>query len=101
MVRNLPASAGGANLIPGFGRPHGGGNGNALLYSCLENSMDRGAQSWGHKESDVSEQLSTQDVPGLFHTYFSLFRVSACFLLRNSEPLPFILYQDQLLLSSI
>ena len=30
-------------LIPGLGRPPGTGNGNLLQYSCLENSMDRGA----------------------------------------------------------
>ena len=29
-------------LIPGLGRFSGGGNGNLLEYSCLENSMDRG-----------------------------------------------------------
>ena len=34
------------------------GNGNLLQYSCLENSTDRGAQ-WGCKESDRTEQLST------------------------------------------
>ena len=31
------------NLIPGLGRSPGGGNGNPLQYSCLENPMDRGA----------------------------------------------------------
>ena len=30
-------------LIPGLGRSPGGGNGNPLQYSCLENPMDRGA----------------------------------------------------------
>ena len=40
-------------------------NGNPLQYSCLENSMDRGAwwaiySLWGHKESDTTEQLSIQ-----------------------------------------
>ena len=30
-------------LIPGLGRSPGEGNGNPLWYSCLENSMDRGA----------------------------------------------------------
>ena len=30
-------------LIPGLGRPSGEGNGYPLQYSCLENSMDRGA----------------------------------------------------------
>ena len=29
--------------FPGLGRPPGEGNGNLLQYSCLENSMDRGA----------------------------------------------------------
>ena len=29
--------------IPGFGRSSGGGHGNQLQYSCLENPMDRGA----------------------------------------------------------
>ena len=43
MVRNLPASAGDAGLIPESGRSPGGGNGNPLQHSCLENSMDKGA----------------------------------------------------------
>ena len=30
-------------LIPGLGRSPGGGHGNPLQYSCLENPMDRGA----------------------------------------------------------
>ena len=29
--------------IPGLGRSNGGGNGNPLQYSCLENPMDKGA----------------------------------------------------------
>ena len=44
--KNLPANAGDireAVLISGSGRSPGGGNGNPLQYSCLENSMDRGA----------------------------------------------------------
>ena len=32
-----------AGLIPGLGRTPGGGNGNPLQYSCLENPMERGA----------------------------------------------------------
>ena len=46
MVKNLPASAGDAHyvgLVPGSGRSPGIGNGNLLQYSCLENSMERGA----------------------------------------------------------
>ena len=55
-VKLLPANAGYPGSIPGSGRPPGGGNGNPLLYSCLENPMDRGLQSlagyspWGRKE---------------------------------------------------
>ena len=43
VVRNLPANAGDMDLVPGWGRSPGGGNGNPLLYPCLENPMDRGA----------------------------------------------------------
>ena len=41
VVKNLPA--GDAGSIPGLGRSPGEGNGYPLQYSCLENSMDRGA----------------------------------------------------------
>ena len=43
MFKTLPANAGDEGLIPGLGRFPGGGNGNPLQYSCVENSMDRGA----------------------------------------------------------
>ena len=44
MVKNLPANAVDAGPIPGSGKSPGGGNGNPLQYSCLENPMDRGAR---------------------------------------------------------
>ena len=46
MVKNLPANAGvirDVGSVPGLGRSPGGGHGNPLQYSCLENPMDRGA----------------------------------------------------------
>ena len=46
MVENPPANAGDLRdigSIPGSGGSLGGGNGNLLHYSCLENSIDRGA----------------------------------------------------------
>ena len=46
LVKNLPANVGDVRnmgLIPGSGRSPGGGHGNPLQYSCLENPMDRGA----------------------------------------------------------
>ena len=42
-VKDPPANAGGAGLIPGSGRSLGEGNGNLLQYSCLGNPMDRRA----------------------------------------------------------
>ena len=46
VVKNPPDNAGAAgdvSLIPGLGRSPGGGNGNPLQYSCLQNPMDREA----------------------------------------------------------
>ena len=43
VAQNLPAKAGNVGSIPGWGRSVRGGNRNPLQYSCLENSMDRGA----------------------------------------------------------
>ena len=43
MVKNPPANARDASLIPGLGRSHGEGNGSPLQYSCLGNTTDRGA----------------------------------------------------------
>ena len=45
-VKNPPTNAGDtrdAGSIPGSGICPGGGHGNPLQYSCLENSMNRGA----------------------------------------------------------
>ena len=46
VVKILPdnlGNTGDVSSIPGSGRPPGGGNGNPLQYSCLENRMDGGA----------------------------------------------------------
>ena len=53
--------AGDPGVIPGLGRSPGEGNGYPLQYSCLENSMDRGAgRTTGHglTESDMTGQLT-------------------------------------------
>ena len=63
LVKNLPASAGDAiekSSIPGLGRCPGGGHGNPLQYSCLENPMDR--EAWWAAVQGVAKsrtQLST------------------------------------------
>ena len=45
MVKNLPANAADTEMgsVPESGRSPGGGHGNPLQYSCLENFMGRGA----------------------------------------------------------
>ena len=59
MVQNSPADTGDVGSVLGSGRSPGGGNGKSLLYSCLENPMDRGAwwgyNPWGLKEWDTTE----------------------------------------------
>ena len=52
-------NVGDLDLIPGFGRARGEGNGNPLQYSCLDNSMNRGAwQATVHGVSRSWTQLS-------------------------------------------
>ena len=64
MVKNLPAKAGEMDLIPGLGRSPGGGSGNSLQYSCLENLMDRGAwQTIVHGVTRVGHDLATKPPP--------------------------------------
>ena len=59
-----PACYGGnvrdVDSIPGSGRCPGGGHGNLLQYSCLENPTDRGAwqATVDHKELDTTQALS-------------------------------------------
>ena len=56
-------NTGDLGLIPGLGRSPGGGHGNPLQYSCLQNPHGQrslvGYSSRGHKELDMTERLST------------------------------------------
>ena len=59
VVKNPPANAGDVRdtgSIPGLGRYPGGGHGNPLQYSCLENPMDRGA--WWATVHGVTKSLT-------------------------------------------
>ena len=65
---------GDAGLILGLGRSAGGGHGNPLQYSCLENPMDRGTwQASVHRvtESDMTEmtEYSTAQPTNIYHTW--------------------------------
>ena len=64
VVKNPLTNAGDVSSILESGRSPGRGNGNSLRYACLGIPMERGAwqatySSWGGKESDRIEQLST------------------------------------------
>ena len=57
VVKNLPANAGDAGLIPGWGRSPGEGNGNLLQYFCWESLPQRKLASYSlcrHKELDMT-----------------------------------------------
>ena len=55
--------AGDRGLIPGSGRSPEGGHGNPFQYSCLENPHGQRSLTdyspWGHKELNITENLST------------------------------------------
>ena len=61
--KEFTCNTGDLSLIPGLGRSPGGGHGNPLQYSCLENPHEQrsvvGYGSQGHKEPDTTEQLIT------------------------------------------
>ena len=63
VVKNLPAMQETWVQSLGWEDSLGGGNGNPLQHSCLENPMDGGAwqatySSWDHKKSDTTERLT-------------------------------------------
>ena len=66
VVKNSPAKARDirdVGLIPGSGRSSGGGHGNSLQYSCLENHMIRGAL-WA-----IVHRVTNRVGHNLTHTY--------------------------------
>ena len=81
-------NGGDQGLIPEVGRSPGGGHGNPLQYSCLENPHGQrnlaGYSPWGHKESDMTEQLSTAQHAKMVNTVF----IEATFALIKVWKLP-------------
>ena len=80
LVKNPPANAGearDASLIPGLGRSPGVGNDNPLQYSCMKNSMDRGA-CWAivHEVTKSGTQLTQLLLVNTFTTLLSSSRSS-------------------------
>ena len=69
IIKKSTRNVGDLGSIPGLGRSLGGGHGNLLQYSCLEEEPGgqrslAGYSPWGHKESDMTERLSTAQATG-------------------------------------
>ena len=93
MVKNPPANAGDIGdmgSIPGLGKSPGGGHGNPLQYSCLENPMDRGAW-WAtvYRVTNIQtqlKQLSTHAGSGMTETlWMSHFLRVLAFIINNDH----------------
>ena len=86
-TKNLPANAGDTADadIPGSGRSPGGGNGNMLQYSCLENPMGR--RAWWATIHGVSELDMTEHTCTLFYSdsFAKLFLQSTFIFKRFTE----------------
>ena len=99
VVKNLPANAGDTrdvSLIPGLGRSPCIGNDNPPQYSCLENSVDRGA--WRvmsyeitKNQTSLSLSLSLSLTHTHTHTHTQLLKKA-----RNSEKSLFSGLEDSL-----
>ena len=69
VIKNEPANIRGARdvvLLPGSGRSPGGGNGNPLQCSCLENPMDGGAW-WAEVHGISRSQARLSNFTFTFH----------------------------------
>ena len=79
-VKCLPAMP--ETRVPRSGRSPGEGNGNPLLYSCLENSMDGrslvGYSPWCRKKSDTTEQLHIYVYLSMLFDFFISITLNTC-----------------------
>ena len=87
VVKNLPANAGEARdsgSIPESGRSPGGGHGNPLQYSCLENPVDRGAR-WAtvHGVTESQTRLKQLSIHACSPVKFDFLRLE-----KAKEPIP-------------
>ena len=68
LVAEMVKNVGSLGLIPRLGRSPGGGRGNPLQYSCLENPMDRGVwQALVHRVTKCWTRLKQLSMHGTLH----------------------------------
>ena len=83
-------NVGDLGLISGLRRSPGGGHGNPLQYSGLENPHGQrnleGCSQWGRKESDMTERLSTQQTSSKQMICVKSFKTQQCYstMLKNN-----------------
>ena len=89
MVKNPPAGAGDVRdtgSIPGLKRFPGGGHGNPLQYSCLKNSMDRGAwQAIIHRVAKSWTQLKRLSTHTPYTLHWLFFTSPVCDLHKSFD----------------
>ena len=81
VVKNPPVSAGDekdAGSIPGLGRSPGGGLGNSLQYSCLENHMNRGPWWVTVHRVTKSQRVTASLWPAFFFFFLLYFTLQYC-----------------------
>ena len=83
VVKNLPANAGDirdVGSVPGSERSPGGGHGNPLQYSCLENPHGQrsltGYSPWGRKELDMTERIRCELIKNKEQSFVLLYHSS-------------------------
>ena len=101
VVKNSSANAGDAGSIPGSGRFPGGGHGNPLQYSCLENPKERG--TWWPTVHSIAkswiplQQLSTTEIHHVYKMHFLTFKpFSECLFVCFSQLLFICLWPESL-----
>ena len=107
VIKNQPANTGDireAGSIPGSGRSLGGGSGNSLQYSCLENPTAEnpdglqsiGSQRVGHDWNDLAYRHAFTNINSDYHVLPQISRMYSFYNwqyhLMNFSPLPFHLH---------
>ena len=71
-------------MIPGSGRFSGGGNGNPVQYSCLENPMDYGAR-WATVHRVAKSQTGLNKLSMQAHYTNGSFTFKLSFIIKNKS----------------
>ena len=80
---HIAGDPGDVALIPGSRSP-GGGYGNSLQYSCLENSMD--CESWQGKVHEVPKnQIQLKRLNTYIHSFVLIYKMLIFFLLYSKD----------------